>query len=269
MRPTPLEVDLALPRRGNPLGGGRVAFTLSRDSGILGLCGPSGSGKSTLVRVLAGLCPGASGVVRVDGVPWLDSEGGQDLPFEGRPVAYLPQGAVLFPHMNVLENLVFASRLAESSPSRKGSLFGDGFPGGWGAGRERALPGWAREVVALFGAESLLDKRIGELSGGQATRIALARCFLRSTRLYLLDEPFAGVDPEGRAILGRVLAGLMERRRALALLVTHTPDELLPMACGMIRLPPEEEREGGAAAKILLERTSETERKVLLAGTGG
>ncbi len=269
MRPMPLEVDLVLPRLGAPPSGRRVVFTLSRDSGILGLCGPSGSGKTTLLRVMAGLCPKASGVVRVDGVPWLDSNLGTDLPLEGRSVAYLPQGVSLFPHMNVRENLVFASRLAGSArvvkrPPSTGRLAG--FRSFW---RARGLPGWAQEVVELFGVSRLLEKRSGELSGGQVTRIALARCFLRSARLYLLDEPFAGVDPEGRASLGRILAGLLARRQAMALLVTHTPDELCPLAGGMVRLLPEEDGDGSPGVPVSPGRMSETEARGLLARSGG
>ncbi|MDA8028898.1 MAG: ATP-binding cassette domain-containing protein [Nitrospiraceae bacterium] len=271
MRPMPLEVDLVLPGRGAALSGRRVVFTLSRDSGILGLCGPSGSGKTTLLRVMAGLCPKASGVVRVDGVSWLDSNLGTDLPLERRPVAYLPQGVSLFPHMNVRENLVFASRLAESAGFGKRPPSAGRLSGFRSILRGGSLPGWAQEVVELFGVSRLLDKRSGELSGGQAARIALARCFLRSARLYLLDEPFAGVDPEGRAGLGRILAGLLARRKAMALLVTHTPDELCPLAFGMVRLLPEEDGDespglpvqqgqmSGTGAKGLLERSGRWE----------
>lgn len=269
MRPMPLEVDLVLPGRGAAPSGRRVAFTLSRDSGILGLCGPSGSGKTTLLRVMASLCPKASGVVRVDGVSWLDSKLGTELPLERRPVAYLPQGVSLFPHMDVRENLVFASRLAEPSDFAKRNLPAGrlgGFRPFWRSG---GLPGWAQEVVELFGVSRLLDKRSGELSGGQATRVALARCFLRSARLYLLDEPFAGVDPEGRAVLGRIVAGLLARRKAMALLVTHTPDELCSLVFGMVRLLPEEDGDGSPGLPVRPVQMSETEAKGLLERSGG
>ena len=269
MRPMPLEVDLVLPRRGASLSGKRVAFTLSRDSGILGLCGPSGSGKTTLLRVIAGLCPGAAGGVRVDGVSWLDSRLGTDLPLEGRSVAYLPQGVSLFPHMNVRENLAFASRLA-GTPKNGKRIPPTGILAGLSAfWRSPALPGWAQEVVELFGVSRLLEKRSGELSGGQVTRIALARCFLKPARLYLLDEPFAGVDPEGRATLGRILAGLLARRKAMALLVTHNPDELTPLSTGMVRLLSEEDREGSPGLPVSPGGHSETEATGLPARSGG
>ena len=243
MRPTSLEADLLLPRERALPSGGRVRLRLEKESGIVGICGPSGSGKTTLIRALAGLPPRGTGMVRVDGVPWLDSARGLDLPLEERPVSYLPQGACLFPHMNVRENLLFAFSLSEptrQTNGRSGSAALSGILRSLSGSRKGLLPERVTELVERFGIGGLLGKRTGELSGGQAMRVALARSFLKRARLCLLDEPLTGVDPEGRALLTREIAALLRERVAVAVWVTHTPGELSPVAEDMVVLLPEE-----------------------------
>jgi ABC-type sulfate/molybdate transport systems ATPase subunit len=240
MRPIPLEADLLLSREGGLRCGGRVRLRLEKESGIVGLCGPSGSGKSTLIRVLAGLPPRGTGLIRVDGVAWLDSDRGVDLALEQRPVSCLPQGAVLFPHMNVCENLLFAHSLSEKqSKARRGSFDSFSLSGifrRWTGTRNSPLPDRLRTLVERFGIGDLLGKRPGMLSGGQTMKVALARAFLKDARLYLLDEPLTGIDPEGRFRLTGEVAALLRERRAMALWVTHTPGELSPVADGMVAL---------------------------------
>lgn len=247
MRPVSLEADLRLSPGGDPPSGTRVRLSLAKESGIVGICGPSGSGKSTLVRALAGLPPRGKGTIRVDGVAWLDSERGIDLPLERRPVSCLPQGAGLFPHMDVLENLLFAHSLAQR-PREEGTAgrsFGRcplaGLLRRWTLSRNRSLPERLIALVERFGIGDLLKRRPGTLSGGQTMKVALARAFLKETRLYLLDEPLAGIDPEGRHHLTREIAALLRERGALAVWVTHAPGELSPVAESMVAIAEDEE----------------------------
>ena len=266
MDPKPLDVDLLLPQRGGSLFAERVGFGFAQDAGILGLCGPSGSGKTTIMRIMAGLSFQASGRVSVDGECWFDSSQGVALPFESRSVAYLPQAASLFPHMNVRENLVFAARLEEGARSGQRSprtLIIDllrSFRSG------RCLPGWAEEIIEIFGVSGLLRKGSRELSGGEVARIALARCFLRSARLYLLAEPFSGLDPESRFSLGRTLADLLKKTQAMAILVTHTPDEICSLAQGMVRLFPDRDDSRTPARMRPAGRGRETGSTVFFSG---
>ena len=242
MHPTSLEADLLLPRERALASAGRVRLRLEQESGIVGICGPSGSGKTTLIRALAGLLPRGAGVIRVDGVPWLESDRGIDLPLEERPVSYLPQGACLFPHMNVLENLLFAHSLSETPDKGTGSFRRPSLSGilrRWTGLRPRPLPDRLLALVERFGIGDLLAKESGALSGGQTMKVALARSFLRRARLYLLDEPLTGIDPEGRALLTREIAALLRKRRAMAVWVTHTPAELSSVAEEMVLLLPE------------------------------
>ena len=247
MRPISLEADLHLPRERGLSSGGRVQIRLEKESGVVGICGPSGAGKSTLIRILAGLLPRGTGVIRVDGVAWLDSDRGVDLAFEQRAVSCLPQGTGLFSHMTVRENLLFAHSLSERPDKGRGSLDWFSLSGifpQWTGSRRRPLPARLLLLVERFGIGDLLEKGPGALSGGQTMKVALVRSFLKETRLYLLDEPLTGIDPEGRGRLTQEIAALLRERRAMALWVTHTPGELSPVADKMVALPLEEEAPG-------------------------
>ncbi len=242
MRPISLEADLLLSRERALSSGGRIRLGLDKESGIVGICGPSGSGKSTLIRALAGLPPRGNGVIRVDGVFWLDSDRGIDLPLEKRPVSCLPQGAGLFPHMNVRENLLFAHSLSERPAKGKESFRRSSLWGifrRWTGSRKRPLPDGLLALVERFGIGDLLGKGAGALSGGQTMKVTLARSFLKDARLYLLDEPLTGIDPEGRAHLTREVAALLRERGAMAVWVTHSPGELSPVADSMVAISPE------------------------------
>ncbi|WP_234731276.1 ATP-binding cassette domain-containing protein [Acidocella facilis] len=128
--------------------------------GFTALLGRSGEGKTSLLRALAGLLPSA-------GTPWAG------LAPECRPVGYLPQETLLFPHLSVLENTAYALK---------------------GRGRLEE----ARRLLAALGLEALAARRPDQLSGGQAKRVALARALAHRPALLLLDEPSAGLDRQTR-----------------------------------------------------------------------
>ncbi|MGE4480496.1 ABC transporter ATP-binding protein [Acidocella sp.] len=131
----------------------RACFTVQ---GFTALLGRSGAGKTTLLRALAGLAPAR-------GEPW------QGLAPERRPIGYLPQQTLLFPHLNVLENTAYALK-----------------------GRRRLEQ--AGTLLAELGLAALASRRADQLSGGQAKRIALARALAHGAELLLLDEPSVGLD---------------------------------------------------------------------------
>lgn len=168
------------------------------------LLGPSGSGKSTLLRCIAGLEQGYTGRVLLDGAP-LDG-----LPPHQRRVGLMAQEPALFPHLDVLRNVAFGLRYR-------------GVPR-----REQAAE--ATRWLALVGLDARADAAVDELSGGQRSRVALARTLAAKPRAVLLDEPLASLDAELREDLGRRVKDLLTAQGIPALWVTHDRAEAARLA---------------------------------------
>lgn len=166
---------------------------------LCAVVGPSGAGKSALLQVIAGLVPVASGGLMLDG---------RDLTAltpEARGIALVPQHYALFPHLSVLENVAFGLR-ARGVPARRA--------------RDEARAALERLEIG-----HLADRPPATLSGGERQRTAIARAVVLRTRLLLLDEPFAALDPVTRAVAIEELAELHARLGLTVVLVTHRPDE--------------------------------------------
>ncbi|CAN5255778.1 hypothetical protein BH18ACT5_BH18ACT5_16810 [soil metagenome] len=162
------------------------------------LLGPSGCGKSTLLRAVAGLEPLAGGRI---------SFGGQDLatvPTHLRRFGLMFQGYALFPHLTVRENVAFGLRMQ---------------------GLDQAK---ADEALALVGLETLADRSVDRLSGGEQQRVALARTLVTEPRLIMLDEPIGALDRQLRRRLIEEIRELLEGRAVVY--VTHDHDEAKAIA---------------------------------------
>ena len=120
-----------------------------------GIFGPSGAGKTNLLKVIAGLEPRARGLVQLGDRIWLDSKRNVYLPPEARHVGYVPQEGLLFPHMNVRQNL-----LAGAARAR-----GDSQP------HHTTLD----KVCELLELGRLLEREVTSLSGGERQRVSLGR----------------------------------------------------------------------------------------------
>jgi ABC-type Fe3+/spermidine/putrescine transport system ATPase subunit len=168
------------------------------------LMGPSGSGKSTLLRCIAGLEQGYTGQVLLDGQR-LDG-----LPPHRRRIGLMAQEPALFPHLDVLRNVAFGLRYR-------------GVP-------RRAQAAEALRWLEMVGLESRADAAVDELSGGQRSRVALARTLAAGPRAVLLDEPLASLDAELRADLGRRVKDLLAAQGIPALWVTHDRAEAARLA---------------------------------------
>ncbi|MGF6881904.1 molybdate transport system ATP-binding protein [Nocardia sp. GAS34] len=187
---------------------------------VLAVLGPNGAGKSTLLEIISGLVRPDAGYVRLDGRALTDTTAGVAIPAHRREISLLAQDPLLFPHLTAAANVAFGPR------SR-------------GIGR-RAAVAVAREWLRAVDATALADRRPGELSGGQAQRIALARALAVQPRVVLLDEPMAALDvaaaPAMRILLGRALrdsAGAFSQQNTharSAILVTHDIVDALTLA---------------------------------------
>ena len=184
------------------------AFALTVAPGeIVTIMGPSGAGKSSLLAWIAGTLPqGLDG----HGSLTLDGQRLDHLPPEQRRLGLLLQEPLLFPHMTVAGNLVFA--IPRHVKGRK------------------ARHGRAQAALAEVGLEGLGARDPRTLSGGQKSRAALARCLLAEPRALLLDEPFVSLDSELRA---EIRSFVLDRARATGLpvlLVTHDEGDALAAA---------------------------------------
>jgi len=162
--------------------------------------GPTGSGKTTLLEAIAGLSPPMAGRV------WLHGEEVTLLPPEERRLGFVYQQYHLFPHLSVRDNIGYGLAGPRQNHDREARI---------------------AEVAGLLGIESLLDRGVARLSGGEQQRVALARALAPRPAVLLLDEPFAAVDPATRRVLRRELRLLHEREGITTLQVTHDFEDAL------------------------------------------
>ncbi|MEO6958000.1 MAG: ABC transporter ATP-binding protein [Antricoccus sp.] len=168
------------------------------------LLGPSGCGKSTTLAMLAGLLSPDEGDITLDGTSMLR------IAVEKRPVSLVFQKPLLFPHLDVAQNVGFGLRMR-------------GF-----AARDITVKVQSMlERVQLGG---LGARRVGELSGGQEQRVALARALILAPRLLLLDEPFSQLDAELRAEMRALVRTLHNETQTTTLFVTHDQIEAVEVA---------------------------------------
>lgn len=163
-----------------------ISTTVARGEVVV-VIGPSGSGKSTLCRAINRLETIDDGSITVDGRP---------LPEEGKALAQLRaevgmvfQSFNLFAHKTVLENVTLGPRKVRGQSKA--------------AADKRAM-----ELLDRVGVANQASKVPSQLSGGQQQRVFLARALVQEAELYLLDEPFAGVDAASEAALVEVLRRL-------------------------------------------------------------
>lgn len=151
-------------------------FCLDLQEGeFLTVIGSSGCGKTTMLKMINGLHRPDGGELRV----WGEDLAGADLIRLRRRIGYVIQGAGLFPHLNVWDNIAYVPRLAGRRASVKG----------------RELAARIRRLMAMVGLEEGLSRRYpAELSGGQQQRVGIARALAGSPELLLMDEPFSAVD---------------------------------------------------------------------------
>jgi molybdate transport system ATP-binding protein len=192
--------------------------------------GPSGSGKSSILRAACGLIPSLTTEFRRwQNDAWLDL---QTAPTNTRALAYTPQGAAIFPHLTVRQNIEFGGRSLHSPDTAH----------------------FVEEAIELFALGPLLDRMPRELSGGERQIVSLARAFaVPNAKLILLDEPFSGIDRSMRDIL---LPRMRDRLATLgipAISVTHDVEEPILLGAEVIRLHAGKVTHTGPATEALAE----------------
>jgi putative thiamine transport system ATP-binding protein len=183
---------------------------------VLAVMGPSGSGKSSLLHWMIGALGApfaATGQLRI---------GTEDLtllPTERRRIGLMFQDDLLFPHMSVARNLLFA------------------LPAGEGGGSPTGRRAIVEAALAEAGLAGLGDRLPASLSGGQRARVALWRALLARPRALLLDEPFSRLDQALRAQVRDTVWATLRARGVPAVIVTHDPADVPPGAQVVQLLP--------------------------------
>lgn len=198
---------------------------------ITAIFGPSGSGKSTMLRAIAGLEP-THGLIRFDGVDWLNSDSNVFVKPHQRAIGYVRQNAQLFPHLSVHDNLAYPIKHSTRQ------------------GEEITFDG----VVEDFQLSDLLSRRPNQVSGGETQRIILARMLLSQPKLLLLDEPLTGLDLQRKSEILPFLESLHAKYHIPTLYVSHAVDEVTALCPHTIVLADGNLRASGQTSEVLERR---------------
>jgi ABC-type sugar transport system ATPase subunit len=169
----------------------------------ISILGTSGCGKSTLLKIIAGIEKENSGQVILNGVN-ITAKKPND-----RNIVYLFQEALLFPHLNVFENIAFGLRIRKVSSN--------------------IIKQQVAQLLEQLGIATEGHKMPHEISGGQKQRVAFGRALIINPPLLLLDEPFSSLDVETRASMQQLYKSIAATYNITALFVTHDLKEALIM----------------------------------------
>ena len=177
---------------------------------IVAILGPSGSGKSSLLRIIAGLTPPTAGAILLSGHDITH------VPAHRRNIGMVFQKGELFPHMNVAQNIGYSLRIKKVD--------------------RREIAKRVSELLVLVQLPDFENRSVNTLSGGEATRVALARALASSPSLLLLDEPLTGLDKDLHDSLVIELHETLKRAGVTTILVTHDPHEAEQIADRVVQL---------------------------------
>ena len=194
-------------------------ISLAAKSGeLIAILGPSGAGKSTLLNIIAGFDTMHNGRIIID------EQDATLQPPSRRPVSMVFQDNNVFPHLTLWQNVALglASNLKLNNAERLN----------------------VDTALARVGLVALATRKPGEVSGGERQRVALARVLVRPTKVLLLDEPFAALDPGLRQNMLALVKEITYERGLVTLLVSHQPleihdaaDAVVFVADGQVRQP--------------------------------
>jgi ABC-type sugar transport system ATPase subunit len=174
------------------------------DGEFLVLVGPSGCGKTTTLRMIAGFEDPTVGEIYMDGQVI------NELEPRDRNIGMVFQSHALFPHKTIYDNIEFGLRMKKMPATERRQV--------------------VKEVAELVHITALLDKRPGQLSGGESQRVALARTLVTKPSTFLLDEPLSSLDAKLRRELRAEVDRLHTKLKTTFVYVTHDQEEAMTLA---------------------------------------
>ena len=175
---------------------------------IVAILGPSGSGKSSLLRIICGLTPASSGTVHLQG------EDITNVAPHRRNIGMVFQGAFLFPHLTVSENIAYGLKMRKDTKESQAHR--------------------VNEMLNLVHMSNLSQRDVANLSGGETTRVAIARALINDPSIILADEPTGNLDSKTSLEI-MALFDAIHAQGNTVILVTHE-EEVAQHAHRVIRL---------------------------------
>ena len=178
------------------------------DGQLVGLLGPSGCGKSTTLNLLSGLLMPTAGKI------FFGEDDVTKLPPENRGVGLVFQNYALYPHLTVMQNIIFPLQNLKGKDKLTREQM-----------KQKAL-----EVAKLVQLEGLMDRKPSELSGGQQQRVAIARALVKMPRILLLDEPLSNLDARLRLQTREEIRRIQRQTGITTVFVTHDQEEAMSIS---------------------------------------
>ena len=201
----------------------RVDLTVKRGE-FVAIMGPSGCGKTTLLRIIAGLERADTGDLLLRG------EDIGDVPVNKRSTRLIWQDYALFPYLNVRKNIEFGLTLRRHD--------------------KKEVRRKVEAVAGLVHLQHLLERRIGQLSGGEKQRVAIARALVTEPEILLLDEPLSSLDAHLRIKVQSELTALQRELGISFIYVTHNQSEAFALADRVVVMNQGVVEQVGRAAEI-------------------